>query len=746
MKRLNKNTWLIYYVLISIGALLLMVNVNSKYDELLSKKQHEQLYITKIVAADISTLLAKHEVMIDLISENFIKNQKLNQSLARRILQKSDLLIGFFIFDNEGKLKEKTANLPDKNYDLKPEARFYSRFKKVLQQDSIMLSRPLYSSNLRKWIIPLKKRLRDKDDNIIGVMMSAIDLKKLEQKWSKSKAFGNNVELTLDKSFYQLMHTGMHIEDFQKNYNNPLTSRQIESTKVQLKKLDLTLETLRKTEAVAQIVVSIGTRKVLHSIMYNKEYKFWTHSSRPLNDLTTPILYSISYYILLYLIIVTITFYLFRWIVQTEESKLIALTYKTEHDDLTACYNRTMLTQLVLTLKNNHKDFSLLYIDLDNFKNINDSFGHQYGDILLQEVSRRIQKSLEYLPGYLVRYSGDEFILLLETNNKKIVRNFTTTLLKELAKFHSINNNSFSVTSSVGITRYPDDTQSLDTLISYAENSMMIAKKVKNQYLFFSQEVHQQLIKKTKIEQALHLAIDANEISIVYQPQLDNQQHLYGVEALVRWNSKELGHIPPDVFIPIAEETDLMPKLGLYIMNKAMSEISELQKQLDFHFALSINVSVRQFVQVNFFELLMKSINEFGTKDLPITLEITESLFIESIDVLQPIFLKMKKNNVSLALDDFGTGYSSLSMLREVPIDELKIDKSFVDHITDNKTDQAMVKSIISMGKNLDMRVLAEGVETIEQATILKQSGCDLFQGYYFSRPLKINELAAFAK
>ena len=746
MKRLNKNTWLIYYALISIGALLLMVNVNSKYDELLSKKQHEQLYITKIVAADISTLLAKYEVMIDLISENFIKNQSLNQSLARKILQKSDLLIGFFIFDNEGKLKEKTANLPDKDYDLKPEAHFYSRFKKVLRQDSIMLSRPLYSSNLQKWIIPLKKRLRDKDDNIIGVMMSAIDLKKLEQKWSKSRAFGNSVELTLDKSFYQLMHTGIHIEDFQKNYNNPLTSRQIESTKVQLNKLNLTLETLRKTEAVAQIVVSVGNRKVLHSIMYNKEYKFWTHSSHPLNDLTKPILYSISYYILLYLIIVTITFYLFRWIVQTEKSKLIALTYKTEHDDLTACYNRTMLSQLVLTLKNNHKDFSLLYIDLDNFKNINDSFGHQYGDILLQEVSRRIQKSLEYLPGYLVRYSGDEFILLLETNNKKVVCNFTTTLLKELAKFHSINNNSFSVTSSVGITRYPDDTQSLDTLISYAENSMMIAKKVKNQYLFFSQEVHQQLIKKTKIEQALHLAIDANEISIVYQPQLDNQQHLYGVEALVRWNSKELGHIPPDVFIPIAEETDLMPKLGQYIMNKAMSEISELQKQLGFHFTLSINVSVRQFVQVNFFELLMKSINEFGAKDLPITLEITESLFIESIDVLQPIFLKMKKNNVSLALDDFGTGYSSLSMLREVPIDELKIDKSFVDHITNNKTDQAMVKSIISMGKNLDMRVLAEGVETAEHVAILKQSGCDLFQGYYFSRPLKINELAVFAK
>ena len=169
MKILNKNTWLIYYVLISIGAILLMVNVNTKYDELLSKKQHEQLYITKIIASDISALLSKHEMMIDLIGENFIRNQKLNQLLARKILKRSDLLVGFFIFDSKGKLKAKSDNLPDRNYDLKLEEHFYRHFKKTLQQDNIMLSRPLYSSNLQRWIIPMKKRLRDSDDNVVGL-------------------------------------------------------------------------------------------------------------------------------------------------------------------------------------------------------------------------------------------------------------------------------------------------------------------------------------------------------------------------------------------------------------------------------------------------------------------------------------------------------------------------------------------------------------------------------------------------
>ena len=189
-----------------------------------------------------------------------------------------------------------------------------------------------------------------------------------------------------------------------------------------------------------------------------------------------------------------------------------------------------------------------------------------------------------------------------------------------------------------------------------------------------------------------------------------------------------------------------MPKLGQYIMNTAMHEITTLQAELEIDFALSINVSARQFVQVNFFDLLMVSINYFGSESLKVTIEITESLFIESLDVLLPIFDKMKSNNISLALDDFGTGYSSLNMLKNVPIDELKIDKSFVDQIATNKKDQAMVKSIIEIGKNLNMRVLAEGVETIDHVKILEEAGCDLFQGYHFSHPLSIYQLYEFIK
>lgn len=743
---LIRNTWLMYYCLIAITTVLLLTNIYSKYNDLLSKLKYEQLYITKIVKADINTLLSKYETMIDLVNEDFSKDNILNQNILQNILQKSDFLIGFVIFNLDGTLRAKSNNLPDRVYEANSDTYFDKSFSDSLYKDNLMIGKAILSPVTKKWIIPIRKTLFNDAGLANGFMASAINLEKLKQKWPQSQAFGNTITLIFDQNFYPFLHTGITADNYQQFYATPLTNTQLSNTEVQLKKQDLTFEMLRNTGNVAQLIFSDQGKQILHSIAYDKEYQFWAYTSRPLSDVLTPLSYAAVYYLTLYFIFLVMVFFLFKWIVKIEKSKLAALTYKTEHDDLTGFYNRSVLVKIMGKLSKDQKRFSMLYIDLDNFKNINDSFGHKYGDALLQAVSQRIRNSLETIPSHLFRYSGDEFIALIENDNEQTIRNFSAILLNNLAELHSINNHSFSVTSSIGIARYPLDATDFETLISYAENSMTIAKKTKNHYLFFSQAVHQKLLKQGEIEQALRHATDANEISLVYQPQVDNEGNLYGVEALVRWHSATLGNIPPDLFIPIAEETGLMPKLGQHIMNKAMYEIASLQRNSNTTFKLSINVSVRQFVQVNFFEALTKSIQYFGENKLPITIEITESLFIESLEVLLPIFCKMKKHDISLALDDFGTGYSSLSMLRDAPIDELKIDKSFVDHISKNKTDRAMVKSIISMGKNLNMRVLAEGVESAEQADILTENGCDLLQGYYFSKPLPVEELANFIK
>jgi len=741
---LNKNTWLIYYCLIVISTILLFSNIDNKYNELLSIAKSEQFYITKIVKEDIESLLTTFDTMIDLVSEDFNEDNNLNQTILSNILNKSNLLMGFVIFNVDGSVQDKSDNLPLQLNAANSNSYFKKILKSQLKKDKLIIGRPMFSPFTHKWIIPIKKALFNNSGEFTGYMSSAIFLEKLKKKWPRSQALGNSLMLTLDNRFYRILNTGVAVSDYQEFYQQPVRLSQIAKVEAELNKQSLSLEKLRISGEVAQINIKLHGQEKLLSLAYSKKYQFWAHSNRPHNDVLTPLLHAAIYYLILYIIFLIVTFYLFKKVNKLEESKLMELTYKSEHDELTGCYNRTVLKRLTRSLKRKQKPFSLLYIDLDNFKNINESFGQRFGDVLLQEVSARIKQSLTTITGNLVRYSGDEFILLVEDNDPKNVCNFTKQLLNDLAKLHNIENNSFSVTASIGIARYPFDSKTLDKLISYAENSMEIAKKAKNHYLFFSKEVHQQLLKQAKIEQALYHAIDNDEISILYQPQMDSNKRLYGVEALARWHSAELGPIPPDQFISIAENIGLMPKLGLYIMNKAMKEISDLQTKSARHFSLSINVSVRQFVQVDFFDLLIQSIKDYGNENLPITIEITESLFIESLEVLLPVFLKMKEHNISLALDDFGTGYSSLSMLKNIPIDELKIDKSFVDHITDHQMDKAMGESIVNIGKNLDMRVLAEGIETKAQLEILKESGCDLFQGYYFSKPLNLLDLEAF--
>ena len=745
--QLIRHTWLIYFCLVVFTTILLLTTVYGKYDELLTKRKYEQLYITKIVKADINSLLSTYESILDLINVGFNEDHQFNQSVLQKILKKSDLLAGFAVFNLDGTLRAKSDNLPQKLFELKGDRYIEQGFYGPVIADKLMISRPIFSPITKKWIIPIRKALIDKQGSVTGFLFSAILINKLQPKWPQSKSFGNSLMLTLDQSFYRLLDTAMGTGEYAENFSTPFTEQHRDEIDKELKKQNLTLEMLRDTEEVVQFGFNNKDKEELHSLSFNKQYQFWTHASRSLTSITSQLLYTSAYYFILYFIFLAVIFFLFKWIIRIEKNKLTELAYKTEHDDLTGCYNRSVLPHLIHDLSNVKKPFSMLYIDLDNFKNINDSFGHKYGDALLKAVSLRIQQSLTGEKGKLgdlIRYSGDQFILLIEMENKQNISDFAKKLLDDLAEMHCIFNHSLTITSSIGIACYPRDAKQLDTLISYAENSMLIAKKTKNHYLFFSQEVHQHLLKQTEIEQALRTAIEKNEISLVYQPQMDTFNKLYGVEALVRWESKTLGVITPDIFIPIAEKTGLMPILGQHIMNRAMYEISSLQRKSKTTFALSINVSVRQFVQTNFFEVLIKSILYFGEKNLPITIEITESLFIESIDVLRPIFTKMKDHNISLALDDFGTGYSSLSMLRDVPIDELKIDKSFVQDINKNKTDKAMVKSIIGMGKNLNMRVLAEGVETAEHAEILAEYGCDLFQGYHFSRALSIKELEQF--
>jgi len=273
---------------------------------------------------------------------------------------------------------------------------------------------------------------------------------------------------------------------------------------------------------------------------------------------------------------------------------------------------------------------------------------------------------------------------------------------------------------------------------------MYEAKKRKNSYCYFSEKMRHANLMKMDIEQELRGAIENDELWMAYQPQIKADGSLYGVEALSRWNNKKLGNVRPDKFITVAEETGLIKELGKFIITTSLREIKIIQEQLELDFSLSINISAIQLMEDGFLETILQLVDDEKFDKTKLTLEITESLSIEDLDKVLPRLHSIRETGIEISLDDFGTGYSSLSVLKKLPINELKIDKSFIDEILYDENEKVLVQSIINIGKNFGMITLAEGVESFEQVQELKNHNCDIFQGYYFSKPLSKHDLIKY--
>jgi len=744
MKQLLKKAWLLFYTLACSGLIIFTISLYLKHDSLEQQLQTEQRYVSKIFDTYLSSTLFQFESILELICQDYSLQKDLTAETIDNILSRNPLLIGFAFFSPDGEVQTVSNTLQSATFpNLLSDEKTKEWFSQSLTQEQTTIGRPYYFTALNKWILPIRKRTVDEQGNVTGVVASGLDLRALSAQWNGSNSAQRILQATLDLGFYRVLRTNLIDEEYNQTYDKALTGLNIQQIENILAEQQLSLKALRQSGQSVQF--QLHRKETFYAtLFYNSKHQIWisvTESNEQLQEKFISHAMTYSYFFLLFLITI---FSLFKWIIRIEEHKLTELTHRAEHDLLTGLYNHSILKSKKLKYHKNKHPFALLYIDLDHFKTINDSHGYSYGDLILTEVAQRIQKELQRTKGIAIHISADEFILLIDIVERAELQRFCQRLLESICSPYTIKNNDFKTSASIGIAQSPVDSKDIETLISYANNSMLIAKKTKNHYAFFSEKIHQQLIKNLQVEQALSYALNKNEISLVYQPQIGNDNKLYGVEALVRWNNEQLGAISPVQFIPIAEDMGLMPEIGAYIMRQAMSEISTLQHKNRVSFQLSINVSARQFVQLNFFETLLDCLQCYRSPYMKITIEITESLFIEDLDRLLPIFKKMKDECISLSLDDFGTGYSSLSMLRTIPIDELKIDKSFVDHLVSDKNDRAMVSSIITMGKNMGMQVLAEGVENEQQAAILREAGCDIYQGYHFAKPLNLKELEAF--
>jgi diguanylate cyclase (GGDEF)-like protein/PAS domain S-box-containing protein len=419
------------------------------------------------------------------------------------------------------------------------------------------------------------------------------------------------------------------------------------------------------------------------------------------------------------------------------------------YDSLTALPNRTLLQDRLakaLASARRHKDkVGVLFIDLDRFKTINDSLGHSYGDLLLQELSQRLL-ALSREQDTVARLGGDEFLVVLsgikDASDGALVAARISQAVNEPFTIHG---QVLSVTCSIGISIFPEHGEDAETMIKNADAAMYSSKDHgRDTFRFFTQEMTSQALERLTLENSLRTALDRHELFLMFQPAVDVATGAITCwEALLRWRHPELGLVPPDKFIRIAENNGLIVPIGEWVLRTACAQAKAWNEQGLLTVPVAVNVSAVQFRQEAFCEMVKRILNETALDPRLLELELTESLLLSNQDVVFKVLGELKSMGVSLAIDDFGTGYSSLSYLKQFPVSKLKIDRSFICDLAANNDDEAITAAIINMAKCLNLAVTAEGVETEEQLSLLRARGCDEVQGYLFSKPLPIDDVAA---
>ncbi|MDH5191290.1 MAG: EAL domain-containing protein [Gammaproteobacteria bacterium] len=438
---------------------------------------------------------------------------------------------------------------------------------------------------------------------------------------------------------------------------------------------------------------------------------------------------------------------------QKLNSQLIDTNKELEHlalyDTLTALPNRTLIQdriqQGLLNAQRDKEALSVLIIDLDSFKEVNDTLGHDTGDELLKQVGNRFQHSLRHVDT-VGRLGGDEFAVIVsnaDTDEAVLVAN---NLLKVLDEPFIVNESNFHISASVGIASYPEHGEDVSTLIKRADVAMYVAKRARCGYFVYDLNEDPNSLGRLTLMGELRKAIDEDSMELYYQPKLDLESgKIVGVEALARWTIPEKGMIPPDFFVPVMEQTGLIKPFTKWALNKAIGQCVAWQKE-NIDITMSVNLSVYNLRDPEFLHVTSELLKKWKPKPGSIILEITESAIMTDDDFTRNVLSNLSKEGVHFSIDDFGTGYSSLVHLKQLQPSEIKIDKSFVMDMNTNKDDAVIVRSTIDLGHNLGLKVVAEGVETQEVMDSLKELGCEMIQGYHISRPLPVNEITEFLK
>jgi diguanylate cyclase (GGDEF)-like protein len=431
---------------------------------------------------------------------------------------------------------------------------------------------------------------------------------------------------------------------------------------------------------------------------------------------------------------------------------LASIEYLTYYNPLTGLPNRNSLSErfawMTAHARRNGSLLALLFVDLDRFKQVNDSYGHNVGDALLKVVAERLQSAIRDTDA-VAHQGGDEFVVLLsDIERPDYVSAVAAKMLAAIALPIDIGDQKHYISSSIGASVYPSDGEEFDTLVKNADIAMYRVKKEGGNALqFYTKEMSTRVVERAQLEKALHQALEEQEFQLHYQPKVDLASgRISGLEALIRWPHPQLGMVMPDRFIPLAEDTGLIGSIGAWVLETACRRAKAWHDAGYVDLSISVNLSARQLRQQNVPELVGRVLRTTGLPPTSLELELTESALLQDDETLVEALLQLKALGTVLSLDDFGTGYSSLSHLRRFPIDIIKVDRSFIRDVTIDRGDASLTAAIIAIARSLNLRTVAEGVETQDQLLFLRAHRCDAIQGYYFSRPLPADAITNLLK
>ncbi|WP_409425621.1 MULTISPECIES: EAL domain-containing protein [unclassified Pseudoalteromonas] len=698
-------------------------------------------------AQALKSTLRNKELMLDLIGRDILSNNNLPEKtstikLLDNILLENPVLLGFGLFNPQGEIIYYSSNLNASTMiNLKKNEKTRQSFAQTLSSDKMVVGQTYFNQSLQEWVIPIRKSLRDKSGSVIAVMTAGLAVSRGAKYLNILQSNSDDYIIIAREIDGFIQYTSVKDADIASYTKTKIKQALGLSDNSLIKQTGKDKEIFKSSGEVFSIDTHIGDKPYITSAKFDNRYQLWTLSNRAMQPIKSVFYWKVCWYSFIYLLICTLLYFGFRFIARAEQKRIDELFYLSRNDDLTKLPNRKALRDSFEAKK--ETSFSLAIINITNLRSMNNRFGMEYSDKAIKTYAAMLQAT--FAAPYLVfRNSGNEFCIitphLLDEQNRHV---FEQSLASSI-QHYEVNNSERLLNISVGVANYPEHGTNKSKLVRSAHLANQWAKDTGQWLCHYHAGIKQAYLRRLKVEERLNVALSEQSFSMAYQCQVNEQGKIHAMEALIRWHDSELGMVSPAEFIAIAEQSDLIFKIGDFVLSRSISEFATMQQHNDTPLELAINISVMQFQSSAFIPKLLQSIEAHNVAPRSIILEITESLFMDNLEHVIETILSLKSRGIRFSMDDFGTGYSSLSLLRRLPIDELKIDKSFVDDILIDPKSISMVQSIIAIANSHNISVIAEGVEEQAQFDMLVDIGCKRFQGYYFYKPVNATSVIEY--